>query len=79
MWEPEGPKPSKILWIAQAWKTSYPPFFDSSLHDFPWVPKGIFERLLIREGREPRDRGEAAKKQYCGLGAGSWFLLKLYT
>lgn len=38
---------------------------DSSLHDLPRVPKGRFQQLLIREGRECRNKGETAKEQWC--------------
>ena len=36
---------------------------DSSIHDLPWVPKGRFEQLLMREGRGCRVKGGAVKKQ----------------
>ena len=45
-----------------------------SLLDLPWVPKGGFKQLLIREGREYRKRGEI--KQWYSLEIGSQFLLK---
>ena len=34
-----------------------------SLLDLPWVPKGRFKELLIREGREWRNKRGAVKKQ----------------
>ena len=34
-----------------------------SFHELPWVPKGRFKQLLIREGRECRNKEGAVKKQ----------------
>ena len=45
-----------------------------SLHGLPWVPRGRFGQLLIREGRGCRDQGGAVKKQgstALGQGPGS--------
>ena len=33
-----------------------------SLHDLPWVPRGRFKQLLIREGRGCGDKGGTVKK-----------------
>lgn len=50
-----------------------------SLHDLPWAPKGRFQQLLVREGRQWRGKGGAAKKQRRRFGAGPWFCLKGHT
>ena len=34
----------------------------AALHTFPRVPKGRFKQLLIQEGRECRNKGEAVKQ-----------------
>ena len=34
-----------------------------SLHDLPWVPKGWFKQMLIREGRGCRNQKRAVQKQ----------------
>ena len=44
--------------------------------EFQW-PKS--KQLAIREERGHRDKGGAAKKQWCRLRAGSWSYLKGYT
>ena len=58
---------SGTLWGSWAKGLSVPHFFDSrqqpsfSLHDFPWVPRGRFKQLLIREGRGWKTREKQAR------------------
>ena len=63
-------KPSRPCGGSWVWKSFCVPYSvfvgnRSSLHDLPWLPKCRFKHLLIREGRECRDKAGTAKKQAC--------------
>ena len=50
-----------------------------SLLDLCRVSKSRFKQLLIRGGKECRNKGKVVKKEALQFGAESWFLLKRYT